>query len=132
MKDEVIDYDFASCDATSLQVLDEPGRNAETKSYTYCIRGGPPERSVILYEYNALLHKQFVTDWFEGFTGYLHVDGDNFFDMIGEKDKTHLVNCNAHARRSTPRKVRNNLKVKVLPPKLAQSMEYQVLSSQKQ
>jgi transposase len=96
-KDEVIDYDVASCDATPLQVLNEPGRRAETKSYVYCMRGGPPEKSVILYDYNDKLHKDFVNDWFTGFTGYLHVDGDNFFHLVGEVAR--LVNCNAHARR---------------------------------
>lgn len=97
LKDQAIDYDVASCDATTLQVLKEPERASETKSYVYCIRGGPPERGVILYNYNALLHKQFVKTWFEGFQGYLHVDGDNFFALVGEV--AHLVNCHAHARR---------------------------------
>jgi transposase len=97
MKDRVIDYDIASIDATSLQVLNEPGRKAETKSYVYCVRGGPPEESVILYDYNEKLHKIFVKDWFEGFSGYLLVDGDNFFELIGQF--ANLVNCNIHARR---------------------------------
>lgn len=97
-KDNVIEYDVASCDATTLQVLHEPGRRAETKSYVYCIRGGPPDKSVILYDYNAVEHKQFVYDWFVGFDGYLHVDGDNFFDLVGSSN-AHIVNCNAHARR---------------------------------
>lgn len=97
-KDHVIDYDVASCDATTLQVLQEPGRKAETKSYVYCMRGGPPEKSVILYAYNAAEHKQFVHEWFTGFKGYLHVDGDNFFDLVGG-DNASIVNCNAHARR---------------------------------
>lgn len=97
LKDYVIDYDVASCDATTLQVLDEPGRHSQTKSYAYCIRGGPPQHSVILYEYNDRLHQSFVHEWFADFTGYLHVDGDNFFDDIGEVAK--LVHCHAHARR---------------------------------
>ena len=97
MKDEIIGYDVASCDATTLQVLNEPGRPAETKSYVYCMRGGPPEKSVVLYDYNDTLHKPFVKTWFEEFTGYLHVDGDNFFELIGEV--ANLVNCNTHARR---------------------------------
>jgi len=96
-KDQVIDYDVASCDPTSLQVLREPERRAETKSYVYCMRGGPPDKNVVLYAYNDKLHKQFVKDWFLGFNGYLHVDGDNFFALIGEVVK--LVNCNAHGRR---------------------------------
>lgn len=97
-KDRVIDYDVGSCDATTLQVLNEPGRPAETKSYVYCIRGGPPKESVILYDYNDVEHKQFVYDWFVGFSGYLHVDGDNFFDLVGSENAK-IVNCNAHARR---------------------------------
>ncbi len=98
LKDEIIDYDIATCDATSLQVLNEPGRCAETKSYVYCTRGGPPDESVILYDYNDKEHKQFINGWFSGFAGYLHVDGDNFFDLVGEETAT-LVNCNVHARR---------------------------------
>lgn len=98
LKDHVIDYDVASCDATTLQVLQEPGRKAETKSYVYCVRGGPPDKSVILYDYNDVEHKRFVHQWFAGFKGYLHVDGDNFFDLVGS-DNASIVNCNAHARR---------------------------------
>ena len=98
LKDSIIDYDVASCDATTLQVLNEPGRAAETKSYVYCMRGGPADKSVILYDYNAAEHTQFVYDWFVGFEGYLHVDGDNFFNLVGNNNAS-LVNCNAHARR---------------------------------
>lgn len=96
LKDCVIDYDIASCDATTLQVLKEPGRAAETKSQVYCIRGGPPAKSVVLYDYNAIEHKQFIHDWFSGFKGYLHTDGANVFEDSAD---TSLVNCNAHARR---------------------------------
>jgi transposase len=97
LKDEVIAYDIASVDATTLQVLKEPGRAAETKSYVYCILGGTPEQGVVLYDYNDKLHKQFVKNWFEDFSGYLHTDGDDFFALVGEV--SNLANCNAHARR---------------------------------
>ena len=97
MKDALIDYDVAACDATTLQVLDEPGRAPQTKSYVYCMHGGPPEQKVILYAYNDVEHQSFVNDWFRDFTGYLHVDGDNFFDEVG-KVATRSY-CMAHARR---------------------------------
>jgi transposase len=97
LKDMIIAYDIAACDATGLQVLHEPGRPAELKSYVYCMRGGSPDKPIIFYDYNAKLHKQFVKDWFEGFKGYLHVDGDDFFELVG--NVVDLVNCNAHARR---------------------------------
>lgn len=99
LKDEAILYDVSSCDATTLQVLREPGRAAETKSYVYCMRGGPPGKSVVLYAYNNKLHKIFIQDWYAGYQGYLHVDGDNFFELIGASAGINLVNCNSHARR---------------------------------
>ena len=76
MKDPVIDYDIGALDATTLQVLNEPGRPAKTKSYVYCFMGGPPGKEAILYEYNAHKHKLFVNDWFAGFKGKLHCDAD--------------------------------------------------------
>lgn len=96
LKDNIIDYDIASADATTLQVLKEPGRKAETKSQVYCFRGGSPGKQVTLYNYNATEHKQFVQEWFVGFKGYLHADGGNVFDFSQDAI---LVNCNAHARR---------------------------------
>ena len=99
MKDGAIDYDISSCDATTLQVLKEPGRKAETKSYVYCMMGGPPGQEVILYDYNDRLHKPFIHDWYRDYKGFLHCDGDNFFDLIGDSDDVQRVNCNAHARR---------------------------------
>ncbi|WP_299946722.1 transposase [uncultured Microbulbifer sp.] len=36
LKDGVIGYDIGALDATSLQVLNEPGRPASRKSYAYC------------------------------------------------------------------------------------------------
>ena len=97
LKDYILEYDVASCDATTLQVLKEPDRKAETKSQVYCIRGGPPDKSVVLYDYNAIEHSQFVLDWFNGFNGYLHTDAGNVFTRIG--NHVAIVNCNAHARR---------------------------------
>ena len=99
MKDQAIDYDIGALDATSLQVLNEPGRPATIKSYVYCMRGGPPDKKVILYEYNAHKHKQFVNDWYAGFKGTLHCDGDPFFDLLFESSDIDPSFCNTHARR---------------------------------
>lgn len=99
MKDEIINYDVASCDPTSIQVLAEPDRKATQKSYWYCMRGGPPNKKVIVYDYNAKKHKQFLVDWFVDFKGYIHVDAQNIFDDLKAQAEIWLVYCNAHARR---------------------------------
>ena len=99
MRDQVIEYDISSIDATTFQVLKEPGRTPQKKSYAYCIRGGPPDQSVILYAYNHKAHKQFVDDYLEGFKGSVHMDADNFFDQLLEDPKVSASYCNGHARR---------------------------------
>ena len=93
LKDNIIEYDVASCDATSLQVLDEPGRSAQTKSDVYCMLGGSPGKSVALYDYNAQKHKEFVSNWFTDFKGYLHVDADNCFELVATKGCLILLQC---------------------------------------
>jgi len=98
MKDEIIDYDIASSDATEIQVLNEPGRTASQKSYWFCMRGGPPGKKIILYDYNPTQHKQFLVNWFDGFKGTIHVDAQNIFDEL-ENNGAKLSYCNAHARR---------------------------------
>ncbi|BBM03140.1 hypothetical protein GL2_32140 [Microbulbifer sp. GL-2] len=85
--------------ATSLQVLNEPGRPASRKSYAYCFRGGPPGKEAIPYEYNASDHKNFVNDWFVGFKGTLNCDADPFFELLFEQTAVNPNHCNAHTRR---------------------------------
>lgn len=99
MKDEIIDYDIGALDATTLQVLKEPGRKPEVKSYLYCIRGGPPKKLIILYDYNASHHQAFIDQWFEGYQGYLHMDADNFWNLMLEDPYVHASYCHSHARR---------------------------------
>jgi len=98
-QEEILSYPIAAMDATMLQVLKEEGRKAQTKSYVYCIRGGPPDRRSTVYEYNAVLHKIFLGSWFDGYKGKIHCDADNFFDALGKTLGIQLSYCNAHARR---------------------------------
>ena len=98
-KDEIIGYDVGALDATGLQVLKESGRAASVTSSAYCFRGGPASRSAIVYAYNAQAHKQFVDEWFAGFSGVLHCDADPLFERLFARPQIQPSYCNAHARR---------------------------------
>ncbi|MGJ3495505.1 IS66 family transposase [Piscirickettsia salmonis] len=98
MLDEVIDHNVAGLDATSLQVLNEPERNAETKSYMYCLLGGAKGKEVILYFYNALENALFLKKLLDGFTGTIHGDAAPCYQSF-DKSKITMSYCNAHARR---------------------------------
>ena len=99
MTDSLIHYDIASMDATTIEVLDEPGRAASTKSYMYCFRGGGEHDKVILYDYNDTAYQTFVANWFEGFSGIIHSDADSFFNKLYQQEAVHSALCHAHARR---------------------------------
>lgn len=99
LKDPVIDYDVGSLDATTWQVLNEPNRRAQTKSHIYSMRGGPPEKEVVLYGYVYEDHSGYIDDWFEGFKGFLHMDAANVCDRLLKDVDVYAALCNAHPRR---------------------------------
>jgi len=99
MKDQLESYDIAAIDATTLQVRHEPQRSSTVKSQAYCIRGGPPEKSVILYEYNAYKQGDYVEETLHFFKGILHCDASPVFNKIGKQEGVTLSYCYAHARR---------------------------------
>ncbi len=53
MRDRLLDYDIVQMDETQVQVLKEAGRRAQSQSYLWVQRGGPPDERVILYDYDA-------------------------------------------------------------------------------
>jgi len=63
-------------DETTLQVLREPEKKAQAKSYMWLYRtgqdGGPP---IVLYEYQPSRKAEHAEKFLEGFSGYLHADG---------------------------------------------------------
>jgi len=99
LKDVISDYDIASADATSLQVLNEPNKRAEQKSYAYCIRGGPPDKEVVIFDYVNLNHKAYLRDAFSGFKGFIHSDADPVYDELSQTEGIQFCLCHAHARR---------------------------------
>lgn len=99
LKDTILDDDVAFCDPTHLQVLDEPLRPPTASSYVFTIKGGPPDKMAVVYEYNPDQHKSFLMEWFADYQGYLHVDGQNIFEVFKDWPGVELLYCNAHARR---------------------------------
>ncbi|MFH1152971.1 MAG: transposase, partial [Pseudomonadota bacterium] len=41
-------------DERTLQVLNEPGKKPESKSFMWLFRGGSPDRPTMLYQYHSL------------------------------------------------------------------------------
>ena len=85
-------------DETTLQVLHEPGKKAQSKSYMWLYRtSGDTKDPIVLYDYQPDRRKERPKDFLKGFKGYLHADGyDAYHDLPSD---IVIVGCWAHARR---------------------------------
>ncbi|MBE9550109.1 MAG: transposase [Proteobacteria bacterium] len=79
----MLEYDIIQMDETPVQVLKEPDKRTQSKSYICLQRGGPPARPVILYDYDPGRSAQVPKRLLEGFSGYLQTAQDNPVDTFG-------------------------------------------------
>lgn len=85
-------------DETTLQVLQEPGKKAQTKSYMWLYRtGGDAEHPIVLYEYQPSRKGEHAEKFLDSFSGYLHADGYQGYHKL--PGNIRVVGCWAHARR---------------------------------
>ena len=99
LRDRLLAYDIVQMDETPVQVLKEPGKSAQSKSYLWLARGGPPDTPVILYDYDPGRGAGVPRRLLEGYAGYLQTDGyDGYNAVVGANQLIH-VGCFAHARR---------------------------------
>lgn len=85
-------------DETTLQVLHEEGKKAQTKSYMWLYRtSGNTETPIVLYEYQPSRKGAHAEEFLKGFAGYLHADGYQGYRKL--RSNIRVVGCWAHARR---------------------------------
>ena len=85
-------------DETTLQVLHESGKPAESKSIMWLYRtSGDTNAPIVLYEYQPDRRAQHPQFFLKNFSGYLHADG--YEGYHGLSDNIIVVGCFTHARR---------------------------------
>ena len=84
-------------DETSLQVLQEPGRRAQTKSYMWLFRSGEDGKApVIIFKYSETRAGDTAVEFLQGFRGYLMCDGYSGYNKVPDAKRTA---CWTHIRR---------------------------------
>lgn len=96
MKTYLLRQTVLHADETTLQVLREPGKSAETNSYLWLYRTGRDVAPAVLYDYQRTRGGEHPRHFLTGFSGYLHVDGYAGYHKVA---RVTLVGCWAHARR---------------------------------
>lgn len=100
LRDHLLAYDIVQMDETTVQVLKEPGKTAQSKSYLWLQRGGPPDEPVILFDYDPSRSQTVPRNLLEGFAGYLQTDGYSGYNGVVAAGDLVQLGCMAHARRN--------------------------------
>lgn len=88
---------YAMADETPVQVLKEPGRRPQTKSYMWVFRTGEFDKEqIVLFHYSPTRAGDTAKEFLEGFTGYLMTDGYSGYNKMKDCTRT---SCWAHIRR---------------------------------
>lgn len=99
LRDRLLGYDVIQMDETRVQVLNEAGKAAQSQSYLWLQRGGPPEQPVVLFDYDPSRSQSVPLRLLSGYQGYLQTDGyAGYHAVIRQNDLVH-IGCWAHARR---------------------------------
>lgn len=98
MKRRLCEHEVLHGDETTLQVLKEPGKAAQTKSYMWLYRtSGEAKHQIVLYEYQPDRKQIHPKRFLKNFRGYLHADGYQGYHNL--PDNIIVVGCWAHLRR---------------------------------
>lgn len=98
LKNRLLTHDALHADETTLQVLREPGKTAQSKSYMWLYRtSGDAAVPIVLYEYQPDRKAKHPGEFLRGWNGYLHADGYSGYHSL--PDNIMVVGCWAHARR---------------------------------
>ena len=99
MRDVLLDGSLIHMDETVVQVLKEPGKAPTSNSYRWVHTGGPPNKPVILYDYDSSRSAKVPTRLLEGYKGYLMTDGYDGYNEIARTPGIERLACWAHVRR---------------------------------
>ena len=99
MQEDIKRSPLLQMDETPLQVLQEPGKSAQSKSYMWVSKGSIYGKPIILYEYNPSRSQAVPKRILTGYRGYLQTDDYSGYDRIGISEGIVHVLCWAHARR---------------------------------
>ena len=100
LKDTVKSGPVLRMDETTVQVMGEEDRKDTQKSYMWLARGGPPDKTVVYYEYHPTRSAYHARDFLEGYKGFLQTDGyEGYNAAVRELPEVIHVGCFAHARR---------------------------------
>jgi len=91
--------DYLQADETRIQVLKETGKTAQSQSWMWVIRGGPPDKPSVLFDYDPSRAGSVPERLLMDFNGILQCDGYSGYASVCRKNGIERIGCWDHARR---------------------------------
>lgn len=100
LHDQLMEQSVIHMDETPVQVLNEPGKTPQSKSYMWVMSSAQvSSTAVILFHYNASRSAQIPQDQLADYQGALMVDGYEGYQAVCTQNQLARLGCWAHARR---------------------------------
>lgn len=99
MRDALLDGAVIHMDETVVQVLKESDRKVTSNSYMWVQTGGPPDKPVVLFDYDPSRSAEVPLRLLSGYQGYLMTDGYTGYAKLAKAEGVEHLVCFAHVRR---------------------------------
>lgn len=99
LRDRLLESACIRMDETTVQVLKEPGKTAQSTSYLWVQQSGERDHPVVLYDYAPSRSGAVPVALLGSFNGYLQTDGYAGYHAVVAANGITPVYCFAHARR---------------------------------
>ena len=100
LRDYQLAYDYVQIDETRIKVLKEINKSPHSDQWMWVSKGGPPDKPVVLFDYDPSREKEVAARLLDGFEGYVQCDGLGSYDAVCEPNPKQIqLGCFDHARR---------------------------------
>lgn len=98
LQEKLLARDYIQIDETTVQVLNEEGKKATSRSYMW-VRFSAGEDPIVLYDYSPTRSGSVPVELLQGFSGYLQCDGYDGYSKVTSSPVVIRVGCMDHCRR---------------------------------
>jgi len=99
MTERILENPWVHMDETPVQVLKEPGKSAQSKSYMWVLGAGAPGHRSVVFHYDPGRSGAVPTDMLGDYQGALMVDGYSGYEPVCSSQSLVRLGCWTHARR---------------------------------
>jgi transposase len=99
LNDQLLSSGYIHMDETPVQVLKEPDKPPESKSYMWVRKTGDPNFPIVLFDYGSSRRADVAQSLLPDYKGYLQTDDYAGYNAVVKSNDIIQLGCLAHARR---------------------------------